>query len=288
MSYVDDAFSNLKRTLEITQTEQHSASHRHGKIREVVCDAWQLEDNFLTGSYRRNTMTKKLRDVDIFVVIDRHGPQAELRQSGPAAVLGSLSEILRQAYDDVTVDQFAATIHLGPDEDVMSFDVVPAFKRTAAGKGYEIPDTLTASWIATNPKTHHALLTAKNEECAGQFVPLVKMVKGLNREMGEPIRSFLLEVMAHGLVVAPFGRYQDEVRWFLASAAEAVDRSWPDPAGLGPDVNTLDSVERQTAANALAGALEIAEQAIRLEDDQQERAAVEEWRRLFGWRMPRP
>ena len=34
--------------------------------------------------------------------------------------------------------------------------------------------------------------------------------------------SFLVEVMALGLVKEPFGRYQDEVRWFLASAAEGV------------------------------------------------------------------
>jgi predicted nucleotidyltransferase len=288
MSYVDDAFLNLKRTLEITKTEQDSASSRHRKIREVVSGAWELEDDFLTGSYRRNTKTKKLKDVDIFVVIDRHGAQAELRQSGPAAVLESLSNILSEDYDDVTIDQFAVTIHFGQEEDVMSFDVVPAFKRTSAGKGYEIPDTVTAGWIATNPKTHHEQLTAKNEDCAGQFVPLVKMIKGLNRELGEPIRSFLLEVMAHELVVSPFGRYQDEVRWFLATAAEAILQPWPDPAGLGPDVNTLNSVERDNAASALAGALEIAEHAIRLEDDQQERAAVEQWRRLFGWRMPRP
>jgi hypothetical protein len=94
--------------------------------------------------------------------------------------------------------------------------------------------------------------------------------------------------MAQDLVKEPFGRYQDEVRWFLASAAEGVADSWPDPAGLGPDVNTMTSSQRATATIALENALEIAEQAIRLEDDGQERAAVEEWRRLFSWRMPRP
>ena len=47
------------------------------------------------------------------------------------------------------------------------------------------------------------------------------MIKGINRELGEPVSpSFLLEVMAHALVKEPFGRYQDEIRWFLATAAE--------------------------------------------------------------------
>jgi hypothetical protein len=94
--------------------------------------------------------------------------------------------------------------------------------------------------------------------------------------------------MAQTLVKEPFGRFQDEVRWFLASASEGVADSWPDPARLGPDVNTMTSSERSQAAKVLEEALEIAEKAIRLEDDGQERAAVEEWRRLFSWRMPRP
>ena len=131
--------------------------------------------------------------------------------------------------------------------------------------------------------------TEKNKECDGKFVPLVKMLKAINRELGDPVTpSFLIEVMAQELVKEPFGRYQDEVRWFLASASEGVADSWPDPAGLGPDVNTMSSSERGQAAKVLEGGLEIAEEAIRLEDDGQERAAVEEWRRLFSWRMPRP
>jgi hypothetical protein len=94
--------------------------------------------------------------------------------------------------------------------------------------------------------------------------------------------------MALSLVKEPFGRYQDELRWFLATAVDSIHESWPDPAGLGPDVNTMTTAHRGTASNAFAQALITAEEAIRLEDDNQERAAVESWRRLMGWRMPRP
>jgi hypothetical protein len=131
--------------------------------------------------------------------------------------------------------------------------------------------------------------TAKNEACGGQFVPFVKMVKGINVQLGKPVQpSFLLEVMAHGVVKEPFGRYQDEVRWFLATAAEGVGHGWPDPAGLGPDVNAMTSSQRGDAGYALESALAVAEEAVRLENEGQERASVEAWRRLFDWRMPRP
>jgi len=95
--------------------------------------------------------------------------------------------------------------------------------------------------------------------------------------------------MAMSIVKPKFGRYQDEMVLFLATAAEQIHEPWPDPAGIGPDVNSsMTAVEKDAAAAALRNAQAIAEAAVDLEDDGQERAAVEEWRKLFGTRMPRP
>jgi len=288
MGYVDDAFEKCKSTLEITRTEQGFASRKHRDIRDHVRSEWNLKDDFLTGSYRRETKTKKLKDVDIFVVIEPGGAQAGLRNQQPSAVLEELRKLLVDRYDNVVTDGFACTIAFGEGEEVASFDIVPAFKR--AGGGYEIPDADRGGWIATNPKLHHEQSTAMNEKCDQRFVPLVKMVKGINREAGEPIQpSFLLEVMAHGLMRMPFGRYQDEITWFLASASERINEDWEDPAGVGPAVNgRMSTSERQQAADVLGEWQRTAEEAVRLEDAGKERDAVEEWRRLFGWRMPRP
>lgn len=288
MSYVDDAFSNCKSALETTTTEDTFASKKHKDIREHVEASWELDDHFLTGSYRRHTKTKKLKDVDMFVVLKAGGEQAVMRQQHPSVVLAALEKILEERYDDVTVDGFACTVRFGSDDEVASFDVVPAFKRK--GGGYEIPDADRSRWIATNPKVHHEQSTAKNDLCSGRFVPFVKMIKGINREAGEPISpSFLLEAMAHGLVDDQFGRYQDEIVWFLASAAEQITANWADPAGIGPDVNgTMSASERAAAAQALAGWQAVAEEAVYLEDTGSEREAVEKWRELFGYRMPKP
>lgn len=288
MTYVDDAFAKCKSALEITTTEQNFAASKHTEIRDVVRASWQLDDDFLTGSYRRNTKTKKLKDVDIFVVIDPAGPQAHLRQQHPSVVLEALRKVLEQKYAHVLVDGFACTVRFSDDADVASFDVVPAFQ--LEGGGWEIPDAERSGWISTNPKIHHEQSTEMNSRCDEKFVPLVKMIKGINRNFGEPINpSFLLEVMAYGLVATPFGRYQDEIAWFLANASENITADWPDPAGIGPTVNgTMSPSERRSAAGKLAEWQHIAEKAVRLEDDDEERAAVEEWRKLFGSRMPRP
>lgn len=288
MGYIDDAFANLKHNLEITQTEQNLAKARHEAIRDFVRSHWDLADDFLTGSYRRDTKTKKLKDIDIFVVLDADGAQAGFRNQSPIQVINALETLLRQKWSGATRDGMAIVVPYGPDDDVMSIDVVPAFKR--AEGGYYIPNPSAGDWLATNPKRHHELSIDKNADCDGKYVPFVKMIKGINRELGEPVSpSFLLEVMAQSLVKPPIGRYQDEIVLFLATAAERIGDQWPDPAGLGGDVNAvMNMTQKLIAANSLNQARAIAERAVDLEDDGQDRAAYDEWKKLFGNRMTKP
>lgn len=288
MGYIDDAFANLKHNLEITQTEQNLAKTRHESIRDFVKSHWDLTDDFLTGSYRRDTKTKKLKDIDIFVVLDADGSQAGFRQEAPVQVINALETMLRQKWSAAARDGMAVVIPYGVDDDVMSIDVVPAFKRQ--GGGYYIPNPSAGDWLATNPKRHHELSIAKNADCDGKFVPFVKMVKGVNRELGEPVSpSFLLEVMAQSLVKPPIDRYQDETVLFLATAAERIGDEWPDPAGLGGDVNSvMNATQKRAAAVVLSNARAIAERAVDLEDAGQDRAAYDEWKKLFGNRMTKP
>lgn len=100
--------------------------------------------------------------------------------------------------------------------------------------------------------------------------------------------SFLAEVMAHDIVRSPFGTYADELVLFFTNAADRINGTFTDPAGLGGDVNNMTPTQRLLAKTALLQARSIAERAVDLADDGQERAAVTEWRKLFGNRMPNP
>jgi hypothetical protein len=287
MSVIGDAFTRLKANLEITTTEEHTASSRHQRIRDHVRTRWTLIDDFLTGSYRRETKTKPLKDVDMFVVIDASGPQGYLRTELPRVVLDELLKVLEEKWPDAYIDGMAVVIPFGPDDAVTSMEVVPAFER--AGGGWFIPDPDRSRWLATNPKKHHEMSTTKNKECDGDFVPFVKMVKAANRELGDKIEpSFLLEVMAQDIVRAPFGRFSDELVFFFANGANRINDAFDDPAGLGGDVNTMNASQRILAKQALEDARRVAENAVDLADEGQERAAVKEWQKLFGKRMPNP
>ncbi len=160
------------------------------------------------------------------MVIDPEGPQAHLAEGTGTAAVRALVEVLSTRWPDVTGDDTVALISYA-GEDVASYEVAPAF---ATETGFRIPNGV--EWMDTNPHEHARMVTEKkNADCDGKFVPLVKMLKAINREAGgEPLNpSFLIEVMALDLVEPRLGRYQDEIRFFLASAADQIVDDWPDP-----------------------------------------------------------
>ncbi len=79
-------------TNESTEAWGRPAQSRHKLIREHIEDSWQPLEHFLTGSYDRHTKTKKLKDVEIFAVIDPDGPQGTLPM-GPVRLLSRPSVI---------------------------------------------------------------------------------------------------------------------------------------------------------------------------------------------------
>ncbi len=284
MGYVDDAFEKMRQKGEIGKTEKDQAISRHHRIRDVLEAEWDVR-TFLTGSYDRHTKIRRLHDVDIFAVVQSGD---SYRQQPPGVVLQAMCDTLEPHFLSAEVDRMAVRVVCSSDEEVASFEVVPAFEH--ADGGYEIPDRGEDRWIRTDPEEHARLTSSKNAECDDKWVPFIKMMKGWNREAGSPITpSFLVEVMGLRLTRPPFGRYQDEVVSFLNNALDRIDGPWPDPAGLGPDVDAeMTPAERETARKAIREAIDIAETAVELEDERDEYAAVEKWRELFGDRMPRP
>ena len=288
MGYIDDAFEKMRKAAEITKGEQTLAQKRHHRIRDTLDSKWDIDRSFLTGSYDRHTKIKPLEDVDIFAVIDPDGAQGHYRQEPPNRIISELVNCLDGEFNKVEADGMAVRISMSDDDGDATFELVPAFEHADAG--YEAPEPDRGRWIRTDPEAHARLTADKNAECGQMWVPFVKMVKGWNRQAGLPVpQSFLIEVMALKLVHPPFGRYQDEITAFLGNIIDRVYGPWPDPAGVGPDIDELlRASDREAMRSAAASAYSIAEEAVFLEDEGQERKAVEQWRELFGSRMPRP
>jgi hypothetical protein len=292
MLTVTEAFRKFRKRLELTQKEQDDASRRQKEIREVMNRGFKIADDFLTGSYKRWTKTKPLKDVDIFCVF--HDDERPKYRDGkhPSVVLADTEKVLADEYGASNVGRQRRSVTVrfpdGSDEErVMSFDVVPAFAKSSH---FEIPDTATAKgWTETNPKIHAEKATAANEAFNGEWKGMVRMAKRWNETKNKPVKpSFLFEVMALDILRPPFGGdFPYEFMALFATAADRIDENWPDPAGLGPPVSdSMNAADRATAKQALTQAHHMVREAIQLSRAGKNGDAMRKYRELFGDLFP--
>ena len=194
MLTVPEAFTKFKSRLELSTTEQQDASNRQQRIRQVMGAAFAVDEDFLTGSYKRHTKTKPLKDVDIFVVLG--AAEDHYRSESPSSVLADVLDTLSGEYRSHRVElqrrsvrvDFGVTLVDDLTGAVMSFDVTPAF---AAGGHYEIPDRDTGDWMATDPRVHATKATEANTAFDGKWKPVVKMLKKWNDHHDKPNQAIV-------------------------------------------------------------------------------------------------
>jgi hypothetical protein len=290
MITVKEAFQKFRSRLELTEREQNDASRRQKDIRGYMDECFHIQRDFLTGSYKRWTKTKPLKDVDIFFVLGED--ERPYRDKPPSVLLGRVEGKLVEKYgrDCVKCQRRSVSVEFGvagEDERVLSFDVVPAYDKD---HHYEIPDTNSKTgWTDTDPEIHAEKATNANKAFGGEWKGMVRMIKRWNVEKGKPVRpSFLLEVMALDLLRPPFGGdYPYEFESFLSSAAARIHEEWPEPAGLGPPVSDIMTpAEKDKAKVALQQASDSVREAINLGRQGQNSEALKAYRRLFGELFP--
>lgn len=287
---VSEAFDKFRGKISRpTQKEQNDASRRQQEIRGHMNQRFKLETDFLTGSYKRWTKTKPLKDVDIFCVM--HEDERACRQKAPSVLLGDVEKLLVEKYGSANVHKQRRSVSVdfstSDDEQVMSFDVVPAFTK---GDHYEMPDLSTvAGWTETNPKIHEEEALEKQRSYSNKWRGLVRMIKTWNRHHDKPVKpSFFLEVMAMELFVGDFGGdYRRELQGFFASAAGRIHDVWPEPAGLGSPVSDgMTTAQKDAAKTALLDTERMVATAIRLEGERKTGEALRTWRQIFGNQFP--
>lgn len=291
MLTTEEAFDKFRKRLELSETEQRDAAKRHAEVRDCIRGDFDVKTDFLSGSYKRHTKTKPLKDVDVIFVLGE--TEKWRRDKSPLEMLQAFERCLKEKYSDVQICRRAVTVEFEkayyPEDHegkVLSIDAVPAFE--SGEDEYEIPDKITGTWIKTNPKMHKEQATAKNEEMSGRWVPLVKMMKAWNRANGKPIKpSFLIEIMDKELVEPPFSTYPDEVRSCLAAMEAAIGDKWGDPAGLGPPVSDQMTPTLINAAKiSLREAQRKATLAARAEETGRQGEALRIWREILGNYFP--
>jgi hypothetical protein len=166
-------------------------------------------------------------------------------------------------------------------------DVVPGFNRQ--GGGYLIPNSISKSWISTDPKKHVEIASNANTAHSGDLVPLIKMIKGWNKNSGNYFNSFHLEVLALQILTnIKITDFPSGMRFFFDKGRALIPTKNLDPAGYGGDVgsyiNTQEKIQEAVAKFQLAY-----DRAIKAEDYNNRgntQEAIEMWRKIFGDYFP--
>ncbi|MEP7241259.1 MAG: CBASS oligonucleotide cyclase [Devosia sp.] len=298
MLTLDEAFRKFKSRLELNEKEQNNASARQQEVRDYLDTKFSIANSFLTGSYRRHTKTKPLKDIDIFFVLaesERH-----YRGKAPSVVVHDFYDALAEKYGEKAVRKQGRSVSIdfgvhvdaedNTDYRIVSVDAVPAFPD---GEDYEIPDTDKGEWIKTNPKIHADKAVAAHQAYSSEWKGLVRMIKYWNNNprhgVDKPVKpSFLIEVMAFECLHGGWGgQFDREIQGLFSTLADRIFDTWPDPAGLGPPISDgMDQARKQRAQNLLRQASRDATNAINLARQGRNGDALKAWRELFGPKFP--
>lgn len=283
------SFQKYKENLEITGLQEATVSTRQKNVRAVIEAGITVKDSFLAGSYSRSTMIAPLKeaDVDIFMVLDsRYYHHYNGQNGGQAGLLDFVKRTLRKSYPDTPdVSRNGQAVSIRFTDFVV--DVVPAFYRE--GGGYLIPNSITQSWLSTDPKKHIELISASNKVHNGNLVPIIKIIKAWNKNTGKFFRSFHLEVLALQIFNnVTITDYPSGMRYFFDKARALIRLQNPDPAGYGDDIGRyIDSTEKiEEATSKLQLAYERAVKAEEFASRGNVYGAVDMWVKICGNYFP--
>src|SRR5690348_10153939 len=133
MPTTTEAFDKFRQRLELSDTESKNARRRHAEVRECVRNRFDIETDFLSGSYARHTKTKPLKDVDVLFVLG--DDEAWRREKPPVEMLQAFKNRLKDRYGEVEIGRRSVTIEFekpnypdGHEGKILSIDAVPAFR----------------------------------------------------------------------------------------------------------------------------------------------------------------
>jgi hypothetical protein len=280
---IASGFSSLSTNLELTGLQKATVSTRQKNVRVAVENGFDVLDSFLAGSYARSTIISPLSecDIDIFIIIE----SKYYTQYHPSALLDRLRTVLKQTYPStpkISRNGQAVTITFTD----FKVDVVPCFNRK--GGGFIIPNSISQSWVSTDPTVHQSYLSEQNRLHNGNLVPLVKMMRGWNRGMNSAFSSFYVELCtAKVLTNIKIDDYPSGVRYVFDKSREVVKYKIVDPAGFGDEINPLNNIATvEEAVSRFQTAYNRALKAENFARNGNIHLAFEEWRKIFPKHFP--
>lgn len=280
-STITSAFEEFRSRLEITDLQASTVSARQQNVREAVEKELKVLTSFLIGAYPRHALIAPLSeaDIDIFMVLD---PQY-FASNGQANLLDRVKRVLQRTYSTPKISRNGQAVTIKFNDFLI--DVVPAFNRN--GGGYVIANSISETWVSTDPRVHIDVIAKGNAAHDGYLVPLIKMIRAWNRNIGHPFVALYLELIANEMLTGvTISDYPSAVRYFFDKGRERIKTKISDPAGFGGQINGLETGSLSDAIYRFETAYARAMKAEAYARDGYTSLAIDEWRKIFGDYFP--
>ena len=289
---VGEAFQTFYERIGLTELQREDAETKIRGVRECLEQSWELDNVFLTGSYRRRTMISPPKDIDLLVVLDyeEHGDDYYETVDGDEALLERVHRDLKSAYPTTRIRKDRPAVNL--DFTTVGFDVVPGFRRH--GGGFQIPHPLRRGWLSTNPRVHRRRVEELDATTNGRLVRVATMLKEWNVVNFDHLTGFhvemaLTEAWPEDGEGEPFlfKNSAEAVASLLPALGRTLEDTIGDPAGLSGAIDEyLDDDPRELTIERLDRDAERAAIARRHQARGDHERAIRRWRRIFGERFP--
>jgi len=287
---ISEAFDVFQRSYAPTVVAKEIASAKQQHLRNSLSNRINIVEDFLIGSYVKQTQIRPTTDIDIFIVLDSsYWIDQEIQT--PRKLFLLLLRNLRHTYPRTAIRKDGQAIKIN-FRDMFTVDVVPAFK--SSEDSYIIPNQKTQSWISCNPKSHIDFLTDINNKMRMTLKPLIKMIKcwGVRHEV--KIKSFHLELLVASSMLNASDNQRDQIITsypfallnFFHYAGHSIDEPIYDEVNERVDSYLDKGNLRLVLWQKLMHALHKAHQAWHSQKLNNQRRAIVIWKQLFGSYFP--
>jgi hypothetical protein len=281
VSYSFDLFFD---NINLGGDQRSVAAARRDRLVSLLKKDFEILEAFPTGSIQRYTAVRNYADLDLMVVLhwSKH-----IKDKKPSKVLKAIQQSLSEYRTGVRRNGQAVTLYY---ETWPHVDIVPV-SRSADDAGnfthYNVPNMNDEQWIISNPKQHSDDMDAQNQSFGDQFKKIVKMIKWWNHQHSSLLEGYHIEVLALRALTGSFSDYPWNIYRFFESACTLVGSplwhkgSFAD-GYLSSDDSRSEIVKRlETARDKSRDAWLLA-----YGTNDNEKAAIETWRQIFGTEFP--
>lgn len=288
---VSQAFQEFMRRYEPSPWQRDIIATHHNYIRGVIANKIDIVDDFLTGSYVKQTQIKPITDVDLFIVIDLKYSKSYYPKMA-IKLLNDFKKLLQETYQNSSLKTDGQSI-VKTFSDGFKMDVVPAFLRQDGV--YLIPNAKNNSWIQTNPKQYNAFLSHANQSLEGKLIPIIKIIKCWNILWRNFLKSLHIEILALNcfcdfsrMECYPFVNFQEGLEIFFRKVESLIINRAYDPI-IGDQIDKyLDKhpLKRKFLATLFQKHHILITKAIEYEYKGYQKQAITIWKMLFKGYFP--